>query len=71
MRGSYHERQGPAKLVRPMRKRWLVFKSIRGLDRPWLVFSPEERLTAPRENWHRGFSTFNDAMEYVRIRTGR
>lgn len=45
--------------------KWLIFKSCRGIEKPWLVFSPSERLTAPRANWDKGFATWNEAFAFV------
>jgi len=42
--------------------KYLVFKSCRGLDKPWLVFSPAERLAPRKESWSQGYETWHEAI---------
>jgi len=45
--------------------KYLIFKSIRGMDRPWLVFKPEERSKPIEELWECGFATWEEAVQAV------
>jgi len=50
-----------------MHTKYLVFKSIRGLDRPWLVFTPNQRMRPTEDLWKaQGFATWRDALDFVR-----
>jgi hypothetical protein len=46
--------------------KFLIFKSTRGLDRPWLVFTPKERLNPNEELWECGFATWEEAINSVK-----
>jgi hypothetical protein len=51
--------------MKAKKDKYLIFKSCRGLERPWLVFTPAERLTAPEYAWDRGFKTRKQAQEWM------
>ncbi len=63
MRGSYHERQGMAKLIRPyVHTKWLIFRSIRGIPRPWIVIPPDQRGNPSEKFWEHGFASWEEAI---------
>lgn len=45
--------------------KYLIFKSVRGLDRPWLVFTPSERIKPTELLWECGFATWDEAIQAV------
>lgn len=48
--------------------KYLIFKSIRGIARPWLVFNPYERLKPTELCWKQGFASWREALENVLAR---
>lgn len=46
-------------------RKYLIFKSIRGLDKPWLVFTPAERAKPSEDIWERGYATWHEALESI------
>lgn len=51
-----------------MYTKYLIFKSIQGLDKPWLVFTPAERSNPPKHNWEIGFATWREAIDALMAR---
>ena len=45
--------------------KYLIFKSVRGLERPWLVFSPSDRRAPQEYMWNDGFATWREALDAV------
>jgi hypothetical protein len=48
-----------------MKRKWLVFKSVRGIARPWLVFNPIERDSPRESTWDNGFATWQEAIDAI------
>ena len=46
--------------------KYLIFKSCRGLDRPWLVFNPTQRSNPSESQWSEGFATWQEAIASIK-----
>lgn len=48
--------------------KYLIFKSIQGLAKPWLVFSPAERANPSQANWDNGVKSWQEAFDSIKNR---